>query len=278
MVFAVSEDGFYSEYIYCPETKCIPSNQAMYRAIRACEERARGKKCKVFAINDKIVWKGFEGQIKTTLTDDTSKISRVMNPIQLTGKQETGLKDYNKSLLENPDWRGGFAVARDGSYGWVTYPKETESAEVVSVIDAIGSCESYTSLSCSLFAQDRLLVYNDLSIDSYFYQKEAASTSASQPSSTEREIEVEWAKFPGKIHGTVNLNSGKVFIRSDNGIECAGTDLKQTSQTTGFWTIKCDDGTVAQGSYRALGPGKGSVGLGIDGEGNEIRYVIAPIN
>ena len=188
MVFAVSEDGFYSEYIYCPETKCIPSNQAMYRAIRACEERARGKKCKVFAINDKIVWKGFEGQIKTTLTDDTSKISRVMNPIQLTGKQETGLKDYNKSLLENPDWRGGFAVARDGSYGWVTYPKETESAEVVSVIDAIGSCESYTSLSCSLFAQDRLLVYNDLSIDSYFYQKEAASTSASQPSSTEREI------------------------------------------------------------------------------------------
>jgi hypothetical protein len=278
MVFAISENGFYSQYLYCPEAKCVPSSNVMYRAIKACEEIAYGQSCKIFAINDTIVWKGFDRPIGENIPTDMSDLKLVKEPIKLQKPQEVALKEYNKSLLQNPDLRGGFAISTNGAFGWMTYYKNTKNAEIISAIDAVLICEENAKSTCLLLAKDRLLTYNDLSVDTYFSQRETRLADARADVRTEREIEVEWAKFPGKIHGTVNLNSGKVHIRSDTGLECAGTELRQTSQTTGFWTIKCDDGTVAQGSYRALGPGKGSIGLGIDGEGNELRYVIAPID
>lgn len=62
IVFVVSNNGRYAYYYHCPEAFCEDLGDYQTSAIAECEEgiAKRGIKatCRVFAIEDKIVWKG----------------------------------------------------------------------------------------------------------------------------------------------------------------------------------------------------------------------------
>ncbi len=57
-LFVLSEDGKWSSYYYCPmEYQCDDSISIQATAIKKCEKRSIGKKCYVFALKRRIVWK-----------------------------------------------------------------------------------------------------------------------------------------------------------------------------------------------------------------------------
>ena len=57
--FAVSADGRYAHYNYCPEGRCLrgSKNDVIY----ACEERSKGSPCKIYAAYGEVVWVDPEG-------------------------------------------------------------------------------------------------------------------------------------------------------------------------------------------------------------------------
>ena len=62
-IAAVSTDGNYLAYNYCPDTACRSS--AFTSAVFYCESRYKKAPCKIYAIRDKIVWRFPEDQKKT---------------------------------------------------------------------------------------------------------------------------------------------------------------------------------------------------------------------
>ncbi len=57
--FAVSTDGRYGRYNYCPEGRC--SRGSKNNIIHACEEAAQGASCKIYAAYGQVVWQDPDG-------------------------------------------------------------------------------------------------------------------------------------------------------------------------------------------------------------------------
>ena len=55
LYFAVTNDGTGYSYIYCTSTPCVSSEKL--DAIESCQRRTGGRKCYLYAVGRKIVWK-----------------------------------------------------------------------------------------------------------------------------------------------------------------------------------------------------------------------------
>ncbi len=54
--FAVTEDGRYSMYRYCPQASCV-SGDEQYFTVQRCESNAK-RTCKIIAVDRRIIWEG----------------------------------------------------------------------------------------------------------------------------------------------------------------------------------------------------------------------------
>ncbi len=52
--FAVSADGRYAHYNYCPDGRCLRGSKT--QAIHACEKGSKGSPCKIYGAHGKVVW------------------------------------------------------------------------------------------------------------------------------------------------------------------------------------------------------------------------------
>ncbi|MEM8951774.1 MAG: hypothetical protein AAGA21_14570 [Pseudomonadota bacterium] len=56
--FAVSADGRYAQYNYCPDGRCLRGLKNS--VIHSCEKRSKGSPCKIYAAYGEIVWQDAE--------------------------------------------------------------------------------------------------------------------------------------------------------------------------------------------------------------------------
>lgn len=54
--FAISEDGRYYTYRYCPQASCVEGDH-QYFAVQNCESNSK-RTCKILAVGRKVVWQG----------------------------------------------------------------------------------------------------------------------------------------------------------------------------------------------------------------------------
>ncbi|MGI9484536.1 MAG: hypothetical protein ACR2RF_01380 [Geminicoccaceae bacterium] len=59
--FAVSADGRYAQYNYCPDGRCLRGSKNS--VIYACEKRSKGSPCKIYGAYGEVVWQ----ESKTTV-------------------------------------------------------------------------------------------------------------------------------------------------------------------------------------------------------------------
>lgn len=57
--FAVSADGRWAHYNYCPDGRCLRGSKN--KVIYACEQRSKGSPCKIYAAYGQVVWVDPEG-------------------------------------------------------------------------------------------------------------------------------------------------------------------------------------------------------------------------
>ncbi|MEZ5934922.1 MAG: hypothetical protein R3F54_23915 [Alphaproteobacteria bacterium] len=57
--FAVSADGRYAHYNYCPENRCLRGSKT--QAIYGCEKRSKGSPCKIYGAYGEVVWENPNG-------------------------------------------------------------------------------------------------------------------------------------------------------------------------------------------------------------------------
>ena len=76
-VIAISKDGNYSSYFYCPYESGCNDTGVYWQAIKKCEKGSNGSPCFVFAKKRKIVWKNGINK-KTRISKKTLK-----NPVQV---------------------------------------------------------------------------------------------------------------------------------------------------------------------------------------------------
>jgi hypothetical protein len=92
-----------------------------------------------------------------------------------------------------------------------------------------------------------------------------------------RSVAIEWAKFDGPLAGFVDVSEpDKIKVTLPNGMgTCEGfSEIKNRSENTGIWFMKCSEGSTASGAFNGNGDGKGSTGEGFDNEGNKVRFTI----
>jgi hypothetical protein len=102
MVMAISKDGFYSYYYYCPYSSC-DTNHYAYKAIKHCEKLSNGSPCYTFATKRKIKWKNSINKKSTTIKKKILK-----DPYQVAKIiQDLGFYDGDISKLPGIDYKTG---------------------------------------------------------------------------------------------------------------------------------------------------------------------------
>lgn len=104
---------------------------------------------------------------------------------------------------------------------------------------------------------------------------EPVAPCAHKPSLTpdQRAIAIQWEGESRPIAALVTISqsgdSGTISAKHPDGAaQCAGT------YGAGRWAIACTNGHSAAGTFRALGPGRGSVGSGVDSKGRRVEFTL----
>ena len=102
LLFAVSEDGKWSTYYYCPYPEgCIDDKSMQRQAELSCEKGSRGSTCFTFAIKRRIVWKNGNPKVKIKNKD-------LKSPYVIAKKlQDAGFYDGDISQLSGIDMKTG---------------------------------------------------------------------------------------------------------------------------------------------------------------------------
>ena len=93
----------------------------------------------------------------------------------------------------------------------------------------------------------------------------------------QRSIAVQWEGKESLISGYVKLprkNSGKInFTIPDSEGNCSGM-FAYSGGKKGVWSVACTSGETASGTFKPLGPGRGSTGIGTDNKGKTVRFTV----
>ena len=111
LAFAVSTDGRYASYRYCPDSGdyCFHESSG-WRTVQACEELSKGVPCKIYAIGHDIVWK--IGPIEGESIRATPSVSA-----------EVRFENDLRKRAEQGDSSAQFALGRAYQNGWWDFRK-----------------------------------------------------------------------------------------------------------------------------------------------------------
>lgn len=104
-------------------------------------------------------------------------------------------------------------------------------------------------------------------------------TKAPSLSMYSRPIALQWEGVADLIAGTATMaeqeRKGKVTVQlPDKKGECQGT-YQFADASTGTWSLACDNGEAASGTFRSAGSGAGSTGAGLDTKGRQVRFTLS---
>lgn len=91
-----------------------------------------------------------------------------------------------------------------------------------------------------------------------------------------RSIKIKWAgrrdELVGRLSYRKELRRYRIEVVVPGETSCDGA-AEFTRKT---WSLKCDNGVTASGSFRPLGENLGSIGEGTDSNGNSIEFRVGP--
>ena len=126
--------------------------------------------------------------------------------------------------------------------------------------------ETRTLARCTAFLEAAAKSVDALQLVVPCSPKEAQSNAAAVVEGERRAIALQWEGDHRPTAGVVTISqrglSGKISAKLPEGAgECVGM-YEARRDGTGQWALSCTNGLTVIGSFRALGPGKGSVGSG----------------
>lgn len=282
--FAVSTDGRSYHYTFCQEVDCLYDwNQAIERCERSA--RKRGHRCKLYAIDGKVVWRGAE---VAALPDNegtfnvhwfTGSGGRLYpGKIVFTGHRSGSLK-ARLGAKEYCD--GEFSLAGSNLTWSLTCPDG----------NAInGTVENY-SPEHGGYGDGRdqngqiveMRIASGIKLNAPRPRPAADSPAATPATSARHEtrsLAIVWEGGERPIAGTIRLEQkgaqGAIsFDLPGNAGTCSGTYQLGANQQ-GTWAVACSDGQTVSGKYEAFGDGRGSSGVGADNKGRKVTFTVGP--
>jgi len=206
-------------------------------------------------------------------------------PITLTPQVSNYYKD--KYLKNGPVV---FFVSEDGGYATYVWCPQTAmcSTRGGSKWSAYGNCEKKSGKKCFIFDEDGSVVwdgpvsYGNTSVsDENTSEQDRSSPDHSSGESRlknkSRPIAVQWENKFGIMAGIVEFTdkkSGLVYFDLPDGSgRCNGRyQFAGTGDGKGVWSMACPGQISASGTFTGNGRGKGSVGAGMDTEGNKVEF------
>jgi hypothetical protein len=198
----------------------------------------------------------------------------------LTGTGPVTLNDRQKSHFE--EW-GTNSVDRDPLYFFLV---RGGSSDYVFCPDTVALCrdalESVSKQQCDArYGQDAGRLYGVYGAVVWKF------TEAADPNwwnerrgpiveAEARSIKIKWGGLANELVGTLSYRKAirkyQIELVLPGETSCDGT-AEFTRKT---WSIKCDNGDAASGSFRPLGESQGSIGEGADNNGNRIEFRVGP--
>lgn len=199
---------------------------------------------------------------------------------------------------------GYFAVSEDGRSAGYTYCEDWAGCSGIgNAGEAIAVCEQYSrGVPCVIYAYAGKPLVDDKTLKVASVQNNQAPAATPKPAPAavpaspppavvaptaqppaptameSRTIAVRWEGIAELMAGTVQFEeragTGRVaFTFPDRSATCSGT-FQAKDRASGAWSLACSNGKAASGSYKALGPGQGSVGEGKDVDGKAVQFTV----
>lgn len=125
---------------------------------------------------------------------------------------------------------------------------------------------------------DEKRAYQIIAQEVVFVPDDPGAPSSDNPNWDIRRIVIQWDGRTDALLGTVTFPRGKregkisVTLPQGKGM-CEGTFIIPGGGR-GSWLMRCPEGIAADGWFKALGKGKGSVGEGTDNKGRSIKFTV----
>ena len=150
--FAVSTDGQFYGYSVCSAGRygCTEGSGAV--ALRSCHSRSKGMPCKIYAMDDKIVWRGAvaSGQAPKKVSTKTGS-----GPLTLSSKAKEKFQKYLN--LDSPEY---FSVSPDGVSSGYSFCHRPPCMSLGLKALAVSDCvQNNGGLECQIYAIKRKVVW-----------------------------------------------------------------------------------------------------------------------
>lgn len=204
--------------------------------------------------------------------DGLKRFKFFRNKTIVLGKATAGIKGYSDSSVAAPNYIIFQADGQHCVYGRrlssVNQEKHNEDTYAISGF--------YCAPRGEGIGEKR--AYQIIAREVVFVPDNPGAPSSKNPNWDIRRIVIQWDGRADALLGTVTFprgkREGKISITLPHGKGmCEGTFIIPGGGR-GSWLMRCPDGIAADGWFKALGKGKGSVGEGTDTEGRSIKFTV----
>jgi hypothetical protein len=151
--FAVSTDGQYYGYSYCTWGAFNCEDSLGNLALKVCHSHSNGVPCKIYAVEDKVVWQGLRntGKSEKGLTTETGR-----GEIKLTTATKTHFEKYLGEVY--PQY---FATTKEGDYSGYSYCSNMPCLHSGMKALAVSACEARArhAKRCFVYAKKQEIVW-----------------------------------------------------------------------------------------------------------------------
>ena len=156
--FAVSTDGQSFGYSICSAGRGECTESAGTVALRSCHRKSKGVPCKIYAMNETIVWQGV-AETGTRKTEIKTPVGR--GPITMTSGVESTFEKY--LAKDDPEY---FAVSVNGSSAGYTFCNNTPCLSPGLRARSVFRCEASSrkkghNSPCYVYAVKRKIVWEN---------------------------------------------------------------------------------------------------------------------
>jgi len=201
----------------------------------------------------------------------------------LTGTGPVVLTDQQQAYFE--EWREGrmdrdplyFFLVRGGGAYYVYCPDTVGLCRDSLETKSLGDCHArYGAGTCRLYAVYGKVVWKRDQPADPNWNNQFRTPVPEKSVKDIRPIRITWSGRRDALDGTLEYRKSRrsyeITVTIPRETLCTGA-AEFTRKT---WSLTCRNGVSAEGTFRPLGEGKGSLGEGRDNNGNRIEFRVAP--
>lgn len=203
-------------------------------------------------------------------------------PVTLSDRQNSSFRNWARGTTDRDSLY--FFLVRGGGAFQVVCPETRAICRDANEYNWKQKCDArYGQGACRLYGVYGDVVWKfDAPADPNWWNKVPKGTGGTGFKTTDtnsvdvRPIEIDWggheSRLSGALHYRKSLRKYELFVVVPGKTYCDGV-AEFTRKT---WVMSCRNGVKAEGTFRPLGKGKGSVGEGLDSAGNKIKFRVSP--